>query len=426
AKDSTKYYYRIGAYQDGEVIAYSNTVKITYNEDDNSDTDLSATNTNNGIKLTWGEYTDEDIDGYKLLKSTSDSTPTYPDQSYKYISGSSSESYTDTNVDDGEDYYYRLGYYHDSSIISYSNIVHITYNEDENNGDFDLSATSTGSGVKLSWDESDENEMDSYKILKSTSDSTPTYPSQSYKSISNYDTTTYTDTSVDDGEDYYYRVAIYYDGSVNGYSNIVHITYDENNDDDENDVNLSAESTDDGIELTWDEYTDEDIDGYKLLKSTSDSTPTYPSQSYRYISGSSSESYTDTYVDDGEDYYYRLGFYKDSGVVGYSNIVHVTYDEGNVSEDITLSAESTEDGIQLSWDRYNDSNIDGYKILKTASDSTPTYPDNSYKYVTGYKNNDYLDINVDDGEDYYYRIAVYQDGDAISYSDIVHITYEEN
>lgn len=402
-------------------------------DEDEGEIDLSASSNSTGVKLVWDKYNDSDIDGYKILKSTTDSSPTYPDQSYRTISEYNTTTYTDTSVSNGTKYYYRIGVYRDGEIIEYSDIISITYNEDggdedDNEDDLNLEVSSTSDGVKLIWDYYRDSDVDGYKILRSTTDSTPTYPDQSYTYVSGYTKETYTDTSVTDGKKYYYRIGVYQDGAVIVYSEVESVTYDENASDDDDDLNLEAESSTNGVELNWDEYNDDDIDGYKILRSTSDSTPTYPDQSYTYISGYTNNQYTDGSVTDGKKYYYRIGLYMDGEIIGYSEVVSITYNDNNDDNDgnLDLTADSTSDGVELSWDQYEDDSIDGYKVLRSTSDSSPTYPEQSYSYVTGYTNNEYVDGSVADGQKYYYRIGVYQDGEIIEYSETVMITYADD
>ncbi len=429
--DGKKYYYRLAVYYDGDVELYSDTITITYNEDgdDDSDSDftLEAESRSSGVKLTWDTYEDDDDAYYVILRSTSDSTPTYSDQYYDYVDDYDTTSYTDTSVTDGKKYYYRIGVYKDSEILSYSNTVTITYNEDGNDDDedsseLDFAAKSNSSGVKLTWDEYDD-DIDSYKILRSTSDSSPTYPDQSYKSISSTSTTSYTDTSVTDGKKYYYRLAVYYDGDVELYSDTITITYNEDGDDDAN-IDLEADNIGDGIELTWDEYDDDSIDGYKILRSTSDSTPTYDDQYYDYVEDYDTTSYTDTSVTDGKKYYYRIAVYDSGDVIAYSNIVSITYDE-DAGNDFTLTVSNASNGVKLEWDTYDD-DMDSYKILRSTSDSSPTYPNQSYTYINDEDTTTYTDKNVENDEKYYYRIAVYYDGDIVAYSNTVNITFDDS
>ncbi len=88
---------------------------------------LTAANDCNSIKLNWTKYTDQTIDGYKLLRSTTDPELTYPEDGYyQYLSGQSTISYTDTGIVQGQSYYYRIGAYKGGVIVAYSDTEHIT------------------------------------------------------------------------------------------------------------------------------------------------------------------------------------------------------------------------------------------------------------------------------------------------------------
>jgi hypothetical protein len=341
-----------------------------------------------------------------------------------YISGIDNNTYIDTDAVNGQKYYYRISAYKNGNIVAYSNTFEITAsnNNFETVEDIDLDVNNQSGNLKLTWSKYTANDIDGYKIMRSTTNSSPTFPNEYYKYITGQSSLSYIDTDTSSNKGYYYRIGAYRDGNIFAYSNTVYIVSDNNNDSDSEEIELSVQNNSNGLKLTWDEYGDSDIDGYKVLRSTSDSSPTYPPY-YKYITGYSSTSYTDTAVDDGETYYYRIGVYQNGEVIAYSNTVEITYDENNNnsdSEEIQLTIQNTSSGVKLSWDEYGDSDIDGYKVLRSTSDSSPTYPP-YYKYITGYDSIGYVDTDVEDGQKYYYRIGVYQDGEVIAYSNTEYI-----
>lgn len=427
--DNTKYYYRLAVSYDDEITLYSDVISIIYNNDneDDADINLEADSTKDGIELNWDQYEDNEDIYYVVLRSTTDSTPTYDEQYYDYIDEYYSTDYIDENVTDGKKYYYRIGIFEDNEIIAYSNIVQITYDENNNDNndssDLNFDITNISNGIKLTWDKYYD-DFDSYKILRSTSDSTPTYPNQSYKSISNVSTTSYTDTNVDDGQKYYYRLAVYYDGEITLYSDIFSITYDEDENENNDDIDLEANNVGDAIELSWNEYYDESIDGYKILRSKTDSTPTFNEDYYDYVEDYDNTNYTDTSVTDGQRYYYRIGIYEDGEVTAYSNTVSIIYDEDE-GNDFELTAVNDTNGVKLEWDEYNN-DMDSYKILRSTSDNSPTYPNQSYTYINDENTTTYTDRNVEDNQKYYYRIGVYNNGDIVAYSNTVNITFDDD
>lgn len=316
-------------------------------------------------------------------------------------------------------------------------------NNDENNnydGDFNLTGYVENGQVKLNWDtyyltsQTSSNQISGYKIVRSEFDTNPSYPDDWWVYLSNQHNTSYTDTSVISGHSYYYRVGAYISGTgVIEYSNNIYLNVSESSSPDNNseDFVLNATNRTNSIYLDWNQYSNtltssnSDIEGYKIVRSTTTSNPTYPQNYLTYVSGKTNTSYLDTSTEDNQAYYYRIGAYKNGEVIEYTNFVHIISSNENEdnNSDFQLTAISNNSGIQLSWDKYTNSNIDGYKIVRSISNSSPTYPNDYLKYVSGQTNTGYLDLTVDNGQDYYYRIGAYKNGDIISYTNPIHIEF---
>ncbi len=403
----------------------------------NENYELTGYVENGKVKLDWDSYyaqtltsSSEEISGYKVVRSETKTNPTYPEDWWVYLSGTSTTEYTDSSVYPGHTYYYRVGAYKSGSgVIEYTNNIQLTITDDINqNDDFVLLANNQSNGIKLDWSryyvstQTSSTAVDGYKLLKSTSNSSPVYPDHQLIYISGETNTAYIDTDAIDNQKYYYRVGAYKDGSVIAYSNVVTIVADTDKYETGESLALTTSNQSDGIKLYWNEYTSNDIDGYKIMRSTSDSSPTYPDEYYKYISGYTNTVYTDSNTSQNQGYYYRVGAYKDGSVLSYSNTVYIISDHDNNAEEITLEATNVNGGIDLDWSQYDDSSVSGYKILRSTSNSNPTYDGTYYKYLSNYTSTGYVDTNTSSGTRYFYRIGVYRNGEVISYSNTVEIT----
>jgi cellulose synthase/poly-beta-1,6-N-acetylglucosamine synthase-like glycosyltransferase len=191
-------------------------------------------------------------------------------------------------------------------------------------------------------------------------------------------------------------------------------------------IELNSETSCDGIELNWTPYTDQTITGYKLLRSTTDSELTYPEDGYyQYLTGQYTVSYQDINVTNGQGYYYRIAAYNNGTILAYSDTEYITADTVTgceTPETIALTAANDCGGVQLGWTKYEDHTITGYKLLRSTTDPILTYPeDGYYQYLTGQNTIAYKDTNVTNGQGYYYRIAAYNNGIILSYSDTEYI-----
>ncbi|MBD3251707.1 hypothetical protein GF380_04625 [Candidatus Uhrbacteria bacterium] len=89
-----------------------------------------------------------------------------------------------------------------------------------------LFASMTTDSVELEWNASDSDQFDGYVIVRSMTDENPYYPtSQTIQSFSNINRTSYTDTSVKSGIDYYYRVCFKKKEGRPGCGNILKVMF---------------------------------------------------------------------------------------------------------------------------------------------------------------------------------------------------------
>ena len=414
----------------------------TENNNNNVSSDFTLSGSvinNNQVNLNWTNYltslqtnSSDTISGYKVVRSETSSTPTYPDDWWVYLSDTNTLSYTDTSVEAGHKYYYRIGAYSSSTgVVKYTNSVYLTIPTSTNNNDtsFELNGYSQNNGIHLEWNQypysaqTSTGTIDGYKVVRSQTTSQPTYPDNYLVYLSGYNTTDYIDTSVSTDTSYYYRIGAYKNGSVVAYTNYVYITYTGNNNS-SSDFVLTTSSQNNGIHLSWNKTDYSNAIGYKVVRSTSNSSPNYPDHYLTYISGVNNLEYVDNSVENGQIYYYRIGAYDGSNILEYTPTKSIEFTGNNSysNNEINLEADTVSGGIKLNWNTYDQDNISGYKILRSESDSSPTYPDEYYKFISGADSIGYVDSGVKSGHSYYYRLGAYN-GTVVSYSNTVHISY---
>jgi hypothetical protein len=120
------YYYRLGIYNQGAVIAYSNVVQVTIpGQPQELSISLSAAVEGGKVKLTWQVNGQGSYDGFKVCRSESVANPSYPGEGLTLVSYGQ-YAYADGDVASGHTYYYRVGIYKSGSILVYSNAVKVT------------------------------------------------------------------------------------------------------------------------------------------------------------------------------------------------------------------------------------------------------------------------------------------------------------
>ena len=184
-----------------------------------------------------------------------------------------------------------------------------------------LSASAAEGRVDFSWSLTGYSGFQGYKLCRSETNPDPTYPNDWWKYIDREATRSATDTSVKAGKTYYYRLAVYDQGNVLGYSNSVQVTVPGQ----PAELSISLNAVVDGgkVVLSWVVSGEGDYSGFKVCRSETNSKPSYPAEGLAYVAYGQN-GYTDGSVLPGKTYYYRVGIYKDGSILKYSNSVQVT------------------------------------------------------------------------------------------------------
>jgi len=89
-----------------------------------------------------------------------------------------------------------------------------------------LFAELRSTGVALEWNATESEQFDEYKVVRSTTDENPYYPkSPTIKSLSNIASTTFFDSGVQPGMDYYYRICFTKKSGRPGCGNILKVSF---------------------------------------------------------------------------------------------------------------------------------------------------------------------------------------------------------
>ena len=218
----------------------------------------------NSVKVSWDNYTGNDLKYYKVSRSQTNSNPVYPDDGYIFYS-STETTYTDKTPPLGKSYY-RVCAITNSNARICSNVITLQVAEAEEfciqvityakKGD-ECKAYPTPCDVPEGWTkvescasepfgelrlivenkegkpylqwffEADGASPYGYKIAISTQNENPTYPvmdGDSYQYLAHESARTYHHKTATSEETYHYRVCLYENGKCGTYSNAVSIT----------------------------------------------------------------------------------------------------------------------------------------------------------------------------------------------------------
>lgn len=292
------------------------------------------------LKLSWTKESSSDLQGYKVVISKSNPSPSYPndgylkwitDRSMNYLKVDNSVKYNGGDfggyLKPSTAYYFSITYvYNDKKVttdpVKVTTPANLSVPEtstDLNPDSLQLQVVVREGDVKLLWTKEPSSNLQGYKVVISQSNSEPSYPDDGYLAWISDRSMNYfkvDNTSEYHGGDiggylkanteYYFSITyVYNDKKVT--TDAVRVTtpaglltHEEETTLSQDAIALSIESADTYLRLTWTEETCSCLQGYKVVISKSNPSPSYPDDGYlAFISDSSTHSY----VVDNSNYY---------------------------------------------------------------------------------------------------------------------------
>lgn len=273
------------------------------------------------------------------------------------------------------------------------------------------------SALKLIWTKDTSTNFQGYKIVISKADSTPSYPDNGYLTFitDRYTTYWYLDNTkaYSNGDfgsylapDTYYYFAITYvykDKKVTTdavkFKTPSTIQTEETEPLAPESLKLEVMVKDSGLKLLWTKELSSQLQGYKVVISKSNSSPSYPDDGYlkwitdrntNYVYVDNKSMYNggdiEGYLLPDTEYYFSITYiYKDKKVTTPAILVKTPIGLYSPSDDPTLAVEdidvnATVDGsvIKLSWTKEISNALQGYKVVISKNNSSPSYPNDGY------------------------------------------------
>ena len=448
-----------------EKITYDDN-KVTY-DDTYKAPAVTVSSENNKLVVKWNKINSDKLQAYAVVVSKNDSTPAYPDNGYLYYI--TDKNKTSANIDNstqysgtsdfgkylknGEKYYISVtAVYKDKKVPG--NTERKTYNgpEDPNLATVPKMSISYENKTHIvRWDKITSDDLKAYAIVISKYDSTPEYPynghlyyitdkNKSYAFIDNsskYNNGDFGSYLVK-GQQYYISLSAIYKDKVLT-SKGIQFTYEGQQSPEAYIAPKVTAAEENGrLVVRWDKITSSNLQGYKVVVSKNDSTPSYPENGYLYWITDKNKDYAiidnsaaynngdfGKYLTKGQKYYLSVtAVYNDRNVAG--NTVRITYNGTENPELYKAPVVSSvvENGkLVIRWNKIDSANLQGYRVVASKNDSTPSYPENGHLLWITDKNRDYavIDNNVQynsgdfgkyfiSGETYYFSVtAVYND-----------------
>ena len=383
-----KYYYKVETMVDNNgTIGYGGNSSPMYGKtiEKTSISSVVAQNSTSVI-VTWKK--NADAYGYRVKRSTSkDGTYTVLAE----LTGASTIKYTDKTAKEGTTYYYKvevmnqvngtIGYSGNSKPVSVKTIQKVKVTSIKG-----VSSTS----LYLQWQE--VSDITGYQIYRSTSQNGTYKKIATVKGKSNV---SYTDTGLSAGATYYYKIRGYRtSGSVTEYGTssakqkawtLKKVTISE--------ITTSGSTT---VNLSWNKV--DNANGYAIYRKKSTDTSF---QKLKTITSADTLSYSDTSVEAGTIYYYKICATAkvvgtSSGRGDYSTAWKVPLLATGTISSVSLGSAGT---LTISWEKVG--NASGYQL------SYSTSKNGTYTSLTKTSSTSYTHTGLTSGSTYYYKVRAY-------------------
>jgi hypothetical protein len=393
---NTTYYYRVSAYNGGNYSVNSNEASAITSTM-NAPTGLAVGAVSYAqVTLAWTDNSSEET-GFSIERKTGASG------AYAQVAttAANATSYTNTSLTQGTEYYFRVRAVSGANYSGYSNEVNattLTLNAPSSLTVTPMSATQ----VRVDWTDNSTDETNFYIERKTGAGGTYAYVGNVGANI-----TTFTNTSLTQGTEYYYRVRAYNGGNYSVYSNEANAATSTL----AAPSNLNATATSSSqITLTWADNSSDET-SFSIERKTG------AAGTYVYIGGVGANitTFTSTGLTQGTEYYYRVRTVSGSNYSEYSNEVSAT---PVILAPSNLSVgEISTSQIALTW-TDNSNEETGFSIeRKTGDGGTYAQVGSVSANVTTFTN-----TGLTQGTEYYYRVRTVSGSNYSKYSNEVSAT----
>ena len=399
------YYYVVKAENAYGVGPASNEVAVTPGGVPSQPRNVTAQTGNGWVYLSWSAPADDGgfpIKYYLVYRSVQSGS------GYAQVANVTTISYNDTGLTNGQTYYYKvsavnaLGEGANSTEVSAMPVGPPSAPQS-------LSSQSGVGWIYLTW-QAPANDGGSaitqYLIYRATTQGGP------YTNINNVSASVlaYNDTSVANGQSYYYVVKAENAYGVGPASNEIKATAGAVP---SQPLNVTTQHGDGWIYLTWNPPADTGGSQikYYLVYRTNQS-----GSGYVQVANVTTTSYNDTGLTNGQAYYYVITAVNDDGEGPFSQ--EVSDIPGTIPQPPTnlKILEVGNRSLTLTWDPPSDTGgypITEYKIYRSTTSGGP------YSYIGNTTTTSYTDTNLTNGQTYYYVVkAINQEGESVYSSEV--------
>ena len=333
----------------------------------------SITGNAKGVEVKWDEV--KFADSYNVYRKQ-------PGGKWTTFKGVKGTSYTDTTAQNGKTYIYTVRACNEKTMSGFKPSAEFKFVDKIKF----TSISATTKGVKLQW--SQNTAATSYYLYRSVDGG----KWARYATIKGNTKTTYTDTKVESGKTYRYRVRGVSGSSVGAYDSTgVGISYLKTP------ALKSIQNTKDGISVKWNSV--QGATGYRVYRRAE------ADKGWTYLGVIKGTTYNDKKVQNEVVYTYTVRAVLKNSLSAFESGITLKHIK---TPEIT-SIVSVEKGLSLEWETVE--GVSGYYLYRKAPG------EKSWTKIATVRNgNEYVDKNVEDGVEYTYTVKAYFDKTVSAYN----------
>jgi hypothetical protein len=287
-----------------------------------------------------------------------------------------------------------------------------------------LQETEAGT-VKIQWQKTGSF-PNGYRILWVEGTSKPTYPGSEQAVVGQESTTSAFVKNLTAGKTYTFRMCRIVSGGCDTYSEVKKITLSDGSGGGTDSLVLKSVSSydDDAVKVEW-TASGSFPNGFKVVYSSSNATPVYPGDSYKYLNDSTARNTVVNGLTQGTKYYFRVCKYVSGSCVLYSNVKTFTLPITETKtptpdvSSITLNpiVDEGSGSVTVKWIAEG-SFPQGFKVVWSDVENQPTFPENDNYRVESPTDRQATIAGFESGKTYYFRVCRFLDGACDIYSNM--------
>ena len=374
---------------------------------------------NNVLELYWSKSPDTDFASYRLYRKTSPGVDTSSVSNLvATITNKEITNYTDENVKNNTDYYYRVFVFDKFGRAKGSNEV-VGRVETKPSPVILLPPAAKENSLTsliLTWSKNEDDDFESYRIYRAKAPKEVDSTSFVVDIIYDQNTTNYEDTVLKEDTEYNYQIYVFDTGGNSSGSNKAKGKTNAN--EPPSPVTLLTPTpvgnSTTSLNLNWSKSADEDFSSYRIYRTKVPQGVDSSSFVVDIIYDQNITSYQDTNLNENTEYNYRIYVFDTGGKSSGSNTVTGKTNSNEPPTPVNLLTPSpigdSYTSLYLSWTKNLDEDFASYRVYR--NEASQKVDSTSFLVGIIYDQNttNYEDKNLKEETEYSYRVYVFDSG----------------